>query len=85
MNINLHIERLVLDGLPVGSHEGPLVEAAVAAELTRMFAGGGFGEGTPRGGTRPLVRAEAIRMDGSGGAEGLGKQIGQAVFGGIGK
>ena len=84
MNVNLHIERLVLDGLPVGSHEGPLVEAAIAAELTRMFAEGSFGAGVPRGRATPLVCAEAIRME-SGGAEGLGVQIGQAVFGGIGK
>jgi hypothetical protein len=37
MKLALHIERLVLDGLPVGAHEGPLVQAAVEAELAQLF------------------------------------------------
>jgi hypothetical protein len=37
MKLALHIERLVLDGLPVGAHEGPIVQAAVEAELARLF------------------------------------------------
>ena len=38
MKINLHIERLVLDGLPIAHHHGPQVQAAVERELVRLFA-----------------------------------------------
>ena len=40
MNLNLHIERLVLEGLPAtGDHAG-IIQQAVAAELARRFAEG---------------------------------------------
>ena len=42
MNIKLHIERLVLDGLPVTRSQGPLVQAAMEAELARLMAEGGL-------------------------------------------
>jgi hypothetical protein len=38
MKINLHIERLVLDELPLDHHDFPVVQAAVDTELTRLFA-----------------------------------------------
>lgn len=38
MKINLHIERLVLDGLPIAHHQAPLVQAALEKELARLFA-----------------------------------------------
>jgi hypothetical protein len=38
MNLTLHIERLVLDGLPVTSSNGVLLQAAVEAELGRLLA-----------------------------------------------
>jgi hypothetical protein len=38
MNLNLHIERLVLDGLSVANHEAALVQTAVEAELGRLLA-----------------------------------------------
>ena len=38
MNINLHIERLILDGLPITRQQGPHVQAAVEAELTRLLS-----------------------------------------------
>jgi hypothetical protein len=37
MNVNLHIERLVLDGLAVGSGEVALLQMAVESELGRLL------------------------------------------------
>jgi hypothetical protein len=37
MNISVHIERLVLDGLFVSHGQRPLLQAAVEAELTRLL------------------------------------------------
>ncbi|MET0309935.1 MAG: hypothetical protein ABW023_14610 [Sphingomonas sp.] len=81
MIVNLHIDRLVLDGLPVGTHEGPLVQAAVEAELARLL-GNALPSDLLRAQNISQMRAEPIRAN-QGGAEGLGSQIGQAVFGGI--
>jgi hypothetical protein len=37
MNITFHIERLILDGLPISSHDAPAVQAALEAELSHLF------------------------------------------------
>ena len=37
MNINVHIERLILDGLPVAGGQGSVLQAGVEAELTRLL------------------------------------------------
>jgi len=40
MNINLHIERLVLDGVDISPDQGDLLQASVINELTQLFNGG---------------------------------------------
>ncbi len=82
--VNLHIERLVIEGLPIGTHEGPQLQAAIEAELTRLLAEGAFARDTQQGWDLPLVRAEPMVAVG-GGSEALGTQIGQAIYGGIGR
>jgi len=37
MKIHLHIERVVLDGLPVSSAQAPSLKAAISAELGRLL------------------------------------------------
>ena len=37
MNINVHIERLILDGLPVKGSDGSIIQAAVETELSRLL------------------------------------------------
>jgi hypothetical protein len=76
--INLHIERLVLEGLPLAAHEGPLVGEAVTAELTRLLGTGGQ---LAVGHAAPLVRVPPIQV--GGGPRRLGAGIGQVVFEGI--
>lgn len=44
MNINLHIERLVLDGMPIRIGDSATVNAAVETELMRLLTE----EGLPR-------------------------------------
>lgn len=84
MIVNLHIERLVLDGVAVAPHEGPRVGEAVTAELARLIAAGGIVEHltvdrtTPRLGTDPILRPASK-------ADSLGAQIGRSVYGAIGQ
>jgi hypothetical protein len=44
VNVRVHIERLVLDGLPVGRAQAGAVRAAVEAELARLLGERGLGE-----------------------------------------
>ncbi len=85
MKLEIHIQRLVLDGvdIPPGG-EGPL-QQAVQAELSHMLATGGL---TPRllsGGALARVRGGDIQLPGESDPAQLGGQIAQAVYGGIGR
>ena len=40
MSIHLHIDRLVLEGLPLSPTDGPLLQAALESELTRLMGDG---------------------------------------------
>ncbi|HTZ40408.1 MAG TPA: hypothetical protein VMB77_09630 [Syntrophales bacterium] len=85
MNINLHIERLVLDGLNVGSGQGALVKAAVEVELSRLLTEGGLAPGLQSGTSLPNIRTNPIRISGDINPSALGERIAGAVYGGIGK
>lgn len=85
MNINLHIDRLVLDGIPLVPGERPLLQAAVEAELTRLLANGGLSDALQSGGALYSVQAGRIQLTNNGSPARLGEQIAGAVYGGIGK
>jgi hypothetical protein len=82
MNVTLHIERLVLDGLDVRPGDRPRLQAAVEAELARLLGEGGIAPGLAEGGAVPALRGGTVQA-GGGGSQ-LGTQIAQAVYGGIG-
>jgi hypothetical protein len=84
MIVNLHIERLVIDGLGVGRHEGPAIEAALTAELTRLIGEGGLDNRLGHAWAEPLIRTGPIARPAGDGAA-LGRQIGQALIRGIGR
>ena len=83
MNVTVHIERLVLDGLPVTRQQGPLVQAAVESELARLLESGGLTGELAQGGAVPSVRAAAPGLSPDGGPDTIGTQIAQAIYGGI--
>ena len=85
MNIDLHIERLVLDGLNVGPGQGALVKAAVEAELSRLLTEGGLAPGLQSGTALPNIRANPMRISGDTNPSSLGQEIARSVYGGIGK
>lgn len=85
MNINLHIERLVLDGIQLEGGQHPLLQTAVETELTRLVNDGGLSSGLMRGGAVPQIPAGAIRLSEDSNPNNLGQQIAQAIYGGINK
>ena len=84
MNINFHIERLILDGLSITRSQGPFVQAAVETELSRLLTERGLASSLQSGGAMPSVRAGGIQLTTESNPTQLGQQIAQAVYGGIG-
>ena len=85
MKINLNIERLVLDGLPIEHHEANLVQTAVETELARLFVAEGQASRLNfASGAVPRVAADSIQLT-SHHPKHVGEQIARAVYGGIGK
>jgi hypothetical protein len=83
MNISVHIERLVLDGVAVAPGQQPRLQAALQAELSRLLAEGGLSPGLLAGGAVPAVSGESLQLTGGGDPEALGRQIARALHGGL--
>ena len=85
MNIHLHIERLILDGvnLPLGQQH--LLQAGVEMELTRLLGEGGLAAHLMAGGAQARIVSPSIRLDSGLASADLGQQIAGAVYAGIGK
>jgi hypothetical protein len=84
MNIDIRIERLILDGLPVSRGHEPLIQAAIEAELARLLSAGVISPKLLDGGAVPSVRAGSLQLTSGGTPAQLGQQIAQAVYRGIG-
>jgi hypothetical protein len=85
MNVNLNIERLVLEGFQLRPGEHLLVRASAERELSRLLTQGGLAPEVLSGVSVPAVRAGDISVAGGADAGALGRQIARAVYGGIGK
>lgn len=84
MNIKVHIDRLILAGLPVSATEGKVVRHAVESELARLLTSGGVSESL-HAGPIPLIRANGFQYSPQAAPEQLGRQIAHSLSGGIGK
>lgn len=85
MNINLHIERVVLEGISLSSVERSLLQATMEADLTRRLASGGISERLQSKGALSSVQTAGIQITGDVSTTSLGKQIITALYGGFGK
>ena len=83
MNINLHIERLVLNGLPVTHSQGLLVRQAVEAELSRLLSTGELSPSLLQESAVPNLQASNINWHTASHPTQLGQQIAQSIYGGI--
>ena len=84
MNVRLHIDRLVLDGIDVGPADRPRLQAAVEQELARLIAAGGISPELAGGVALPSVRAPQITLAPDAKSAQLGTAIAGAVYGGVG-
>ena len=78
MNINLHIERLMLDGLSVASGQATIVQTAIEAELGRLLANELFAPAESS--AQAHVGGGEIHLRAHVSARELGVEIGRSVF-----
>jgi hypothetical protein len=84
MNINVHIEQVILDGLPVTRGQAPLIQTAIEGELGRMLSTSGLSSEVMGGFAVPSVKSSGIQLTNQNEPRSLGKQIAGAVYRGIG-
>jgi len=84
MNVNLHIEQLILDGIDLPAHQREALAAAVQGELTRLITLGGISPGLQQGGALAQVAGDRLRLSAGQSPELIGEQIARSVYEGIG-
>ena len=82
MNIELHIEHLILDGLPLSRNQGMDVQAAIEVELTRLLEAGQLRAGLDG---PQQVRGLRSNMAYSQQPEQIGQGVARAVYGQVGE
>jgi hypothetical protein len=81
MNVELHIEALVLEG--IRPRDGDRIGVAVQSELTRLFAKRGVPPALARGGTVPYADGGVVEARPDARPDVIGAQIAQAVYEGL--
>lgn len=81
MNVNLHIERLVLDGLPHGV-DGNAVRAELESRLADLLAQGATQGAWTQGTAVPALRGATVAPP-STRSEGFGEAVAKSVYGAI--
>ena len=81
MNITLHIERVVLDGITMAPRDRPLFQAALEAELGRLLGDTGLAPALQGGGSIASLPGGGVSSRTTGAD--LGRQVGRAVYGAI--
>jgi hypothetical protein len=84
MNVRLHIDRLVLDGVPLPAAGRPQLQAAIESELTRLIGSGGISAELASGIAVPSVRAPEIHIARDAKPAQMGSAIARAIYGGVG-
>ncbi len=80
MNINIDVEKLILEGVPISPSQARLLQASVAAELERLLANEGLPDNLLSGG---VVPGGAIQRKPGTNLTQMGQQIAQEIYRGM--
>lgn len=83
MKINLHIDRLVLQGVSIDTHQRGVLQQSLQDELTHLLATQGVAAGLQSDRSVRAVRAQSVSFVSGDSAEQFGGQIANAVYRGI--
>jgi hypothetical protein len=78
--IDLHIERLVLDGVALDPRHARQMQGAVEKHLAHLLTTGARRPALERGGAVPTLSGETIGWQTSSGPAALGEQVAGAVY-----
>lgn len=84
MNIRLHIERLILDGLDISTGDGEQVQVGAQAELVRLLETGGLAPELLAGTNLAAVPAGSLTVGRQENGGVLGRKIARSAYEGIG-
>lgn len=84
MNIQLHIERLILEGLPISTEQGPIVQAALESKLVQLLAARGLSPELSQSVAVPSMRLERTPIQTNHNPVQTGHQIAAALMDGLG-
>lgn len=82
MNVNVHIERLVLDGLDVDARDGDVIADAVRRELAKLI--GAAPPPLSQGYSAARVRAAPWTLSGAPNGAAVGRRVAQSIYREIG-
>jgi hypothetical protein len=85
MKIKVHIERVVLAGIPVARADGARIQAAIETELTRLLTADGLPHHLRTGGALPRLKAPQFHFVATDGAAKIGRSIARSLNGGLGR
>jgi hypothetical protein len=83
MRINLHIERIVVDGLPVDRRGAEAMRQALQGELTRLFTDEGIPPSLHADTALNALRTPSIAFTKNTTPVAIGQQIANSVHGGL--
>jgi hypothetical protein len=81
MNVDFHIEELILHGFAPGERDD--IAEAVERELARLFAKEGVPPSLARGGEMAFLDGGTFEMTPGAGPETIGVQVAQTLHGGL--
>ncbi len=81
MNIELEIEKLILEGFPIGNRHR--IGAAIEQELTRLLTEQGIPPSLSQGGEIPSLDGGVFEVSANAKPETIGRQIAQSIYGGF--
>ena len=85
MKINVHIDRLVVNGMDLPHSQRPLMQVAFERELARLIGRDGLSNEISSDIALPLLHAPAIQIGSRNNPDAFGQQVAQAVYRGIGQ
>ena len=85
MKINIHIDRLVLDGFDLSRSQRPLMQEAFEHELARLLMRDGLTSELASDVRLPSLQVPPVHVDNTNNPHSFGQQVAQAVHKGIGQ
>lgn len=80
MNVDLRIERIVVEGIALRTNGGEQFAFALRSELHRSIARGGAGASLPAGGAVPYLATGTVRLGRESEPAVLGTLVGRSVY-----